>query len=272
MNQKERLEAIREKHQKEREKRKLLIRRITLAAATAAIIICTIFLVRGCILSISRHIAEKRQAEALQVTPTTEVESESVIDENGIDQTYFSSSAFVGNSFIEGISIYNLVNGANYFSKVGLNVNDAMTQTVQNGTVPVIDELKNDKKYSKIFMMFGENELGWVSSDSFAEQYGLLIEKAREYQPQAKIYLLAITPVTKKISEENHDNTNNESIMLYNDIIKQLAENNNAVYADIYSAVVDKDGNLPEGAAGDGIHFGKEYYIKCLIYIQNNLQ
>ena len=39
---------------------------------------------------------------------------------------------------------------------------------------------------------------------------------------------------------------------------------------DIYSAVADKDGNLPAGSASDGVHFGKDYYEKCLLYIQTN--
>ena len=89
---------------------------------------------------------------------------------------------------------YSLVEGADYFARIGLNVNDAMTKSTSTGTVPVIEELNNGKQYNKIFMIFGENELGWANSDTFVEQYGALIDKAKSYQSTAKIYLLAINP------------------------------------------------------------------------------
>ena len=121
-------------------------------------------------------------------------------------------------------------------------------------------------------MIFGENELGWANSDTFVEQYDALIDKAKSYQSTAKIYLLAITPVTKEVSDNNVDNTNNEQIVKYNELIKKLAESKGVVYADVYSAVVGEDGNLPDGVASDGIHFGEDYYKKCLVYIQNNIK
>ena len=269
MNQKERLEEIREKHKKEQEKRKILIHRLAVAVTGVIIIMLIACLIKSCVSSIESRREEKCQKGTSQEIQVTEIPA--LPDENGIIQAYFETSAFIGNSFAEGMSIYSLIDGADYFSRVGLNVNTALTETTVNDTIPVIDKLKNDKQYKKIFMIFGENELGWISSDSFSEQYEILIDKVREYQPQARLYLLSITPVTKKVSEENKDNTNNESIKMYNAIIRALAESEGADYADIYSAVVDKDGNLPEGAAGDGIHFGEEYYKKCLVYMQNNL-
>ena len=270
MNQKERLEAIRKKHKKEQEKRKIVIHRLIAGVAAIAVIAVVVFIVRGCAVFIGRCREVKHQEEEQTEIQATAVPN--VPDANGIEQMYFESSAFIGNSFAEGMALYALVDGADYFSRVGLNVNAALTETTANDKTVIIDKLKNDKKYSKIFMIFGENELGWINSDSFAEQYGALVDKAKEYQPQAKIYLLSITPVTKKVSEENKDNTNNESIKVYNDIIKALAESKGAEYADIYSAVADKDGNLSDEAASDGVHFGEEYYKKCLIYIQNNLR
>ena len=84
--------------------------------------------------------------------------------------------------------------------------------------------------------------------------------------------MLAITPVTKEVSDNNVDNTNNEQIVKYNELIKKLAESKGVVYADVYSAVFGENGNLPDGVASDGIHFGEDYYKKCLVYIQNNIK
>ena len=157
---------------------------------------------------------------------------------------------------------------ADFFAKTGLSVEQALEED-ENG-ISVVDGLADDKKYSRIFMMFGENELGWADSDVFAELYGKVIDQAAKYQPQARIYLLSITPITKKASDENVDNANNDLIRQYNELIKGLATEKGVTYMDIYSAVADKDGNLPAGSASDGVHFGKDYYEKCLLYIQNN--
>ena len=261
MNQKERLEMIRRKRLREQRRRKFLIRRVFVFAVAIIIAALVIFAIKGCVSSVSQR-AEQ--------TPTTAPAQKS--NSSDIDQNYYQNSAFIGNSFVDGMMNYSLVEGADYFARIGLNVNDAMTKSTSTGTVPVIEELNNGKQYNKIFMIFGENELGWANSDTFVEQYGALIDKAKSYQSTAKIYLFAITPVTKEVSDNNVDNTNNEQIVKYNELIKKLAESKGVVYADVYSAVVGEDGNLPDGVASDGIHFGEDYYKKCLVYIQNNIK
>ena len=273
MNQKERLEMIRRKRLREQRRRKFLIRRVFVFAVAIIIAALVIFAIKGCVSSVSQRAEQKRQEELAAMStqmPTTAPAQKS--NSSDIDQNYYQNSAFIGNSFVDGMMNYSLVDGADYFARIGLNVNDAMTKSTSTGTVPVIEELNNGKQYNKIFMIFGENELGWANSDTFVEQYGALIDKAKSYQSTAKIYLFAITPVTKEVSDNNVDNTNNEQIVKYNELIKKLAESKGVVYADVYSAVLGEDGNLPDEVASDGIHFGEDYYKKCLVYIQNNIQ
>lgn len=269
MDQKERLDLIKRKHEKERQKRKILLHRVFVGVLIVVIAIILIFSIKGCVSYISNVKEQKQlqeqQTPVPQITPIPTLSTE-------ISNEYYSNSAFVGNSFIDGMILYSFFDNVDYFSKVGLTVNGALTEPTSTGTVPVIDELNNGKSYNKIFMLFGENELGWDSKDTFLAQYGTLIDKARQYQPSSKIYLLNITPVTKAVSDKNENNINNDSIREMNELIKQLAQDKGAVYVDIYSAVVGEDGTLPDGAASDGVHFGEEYYKKCLLYIQNNIQ
>ena len=249
MNQKERLEMIRRKRLREQRRRKFLIRRVFVFAVAIIIAALVIFAIKGCVSSVSQRAEQKRQEELAAMstqTPTTAPAQKS--NSSDIDQNYYQNSAFIGNSFVDGMMNYSLVEGADYFARIGLNVNDAMTKSTSTGTVPVIEELNNGKQYNKIFMIFGENELGWANSDTFVEQYGALIDKAKSYQSTAK------------------------QIVKYNELIKKLAESKGVVYADVYSAVLGEDGNLPDGVASDGIHFGEDYYKKCLVYIQNNIK
>lgn len=273
MNQRERLEEIRRKHEEIQEKRRIRNHRILLASAAAAALALLIVIIAVSVSAISKHIEEKRAREAeiaAQATPSPEPAKEIHIDPNVISEDYYANSAFIGNSFADDLYTYALVPDADFFARTGLSVDDALSGG--DTGEPVTDELDNGKKYDRIFMIFGENELGWVDPGTFKDEYGELTDKVKEICPDSRVYLLSITPVTKKSSDENINVTNNDRIREYNEIIKTLAEEKDAVYADVYSAVADKDGNLPAGAATDGVHFGKEYYEKCLLYIQNNYE
>lgn len=273
LNQKERLEEIHKRHEEIQKKRRIRNHRIILAAAAAAALALLIVITAVSVNAISKHIAEKRAREAeiaAQATPSPEPAKEIHIDPNVISEDYYGTSAFIGNSFADDLYTYSLVPNADFFARTGLSVDDALAG--DGDKEPIVGELDNGKDYDRIFMIFGENELGWVDPGTFNDEYGELIDKVKEICPESRIYLLAITPVTKKSSDENINVTNNDRIREYNEIIKTLASEKNAVYADVYSAVADKDGNLPVGAATDGVHFGKEYYEKCLLYIQNNYE
>ena len=232
-------------------------------------------LIKGCVTSISSGIAKKNEeaakvaAEQAKAQENAQTPKPTIhIDPNVISEDYYSNCAFVGNSFADDLFTYGLLDDADFFAKTGLSVEQALKED-SNG-MTVIDGLSSNKKYDRIFMMFGENELGWPDPEMFATTYGKVIDQAKKYQPQSKIYLLSITPVTKKASDENVDHANNELIQQYNKLIKRVAGEKGATYMDIYSAVADPDGNLPAGSASDGVHFGKDYYKKCLLYIQNN--
>lgn len=272
MNQKERLRDIKRKHEQEQYRRRIFIHRLVFAASAAAVILVLVFAVKGLTSYISDKAGQKRAEKPAAASETPAPTRVVIENPNKISMNYYASSAFIGNSFVEGMIIYDLIDGTDYFTKIGLTVNDALTKCMDNSPYTVIEEINRGKRYNSLFMMFGENELGWVNPETFITQYGVIIDKAKQYQPQSKIYLLAITPVTKKVSEKNVDNTTNERIAEYNELIKKLAEDKGVVYADIHSAVKDADGVLPEGAASDGVHFGEEYYKKCLLYIQNNIQ
>lgn len=60
-------------------------------------------------------------------TPTTAPAQKS--NSSNIDQNYYQNSAFIGNSFVDGMMNYSLVEGVDYFARIGLNVNDAMTKS-----------------------------------------------------------------------------------------------------------------------------------------------
>lgn len=175
------------------------------------------------------------------------------------DYSVFDNCAFVGNSIFEGLYRYGVITRGKFFTKVGLNILSVYKDTTATGTVPIINELDTGN-YESIILLFGQNELGWPSVDSFIQHYSDFIDDVREKQPNARIFLAGLPPFSKEKSSEGGSNgLTNERVHLYNGRIEQLAQSKNCYYISVPDAMTDADGALPSEATSDGIHLNLEY-------------
>ena len=69
----------------------------------------------------------------------------------------------------------------------------------------------------------GANELGWIYPDMFIEQYSQLIDDIKELQPNAKICVQSILPVSAERSETDDVYNNTKIENLNNMIINMTA-------------------------------------------------
>ncbi|MCH4239107.1 MAG: GDSL-type esterase/lipase family protein [Oscillospiraceae bacterium] len=167
-------------------------------------------------------------------------------------------AALVGNSCVEGLAMQDVLPEADFYARVGLTVQTAFTKTAAGGTQPVMQAL-GSKKYSKVLLEFGENELGWGSTQAFYNAYAKLVDYVKKVQPGAKVYIQSILPVSAAVSQRNVDQENNRRIEEYNALLQKLAKQEGAVYLDAASVMKDADGCLPNDAAEDGIHLNRKY-------------
>lgn len=176
------------------------------------------------------------------------------------DYSVFADCAFLGNSTFEGLYKYGVITNSHFFTKVGLNVNSVYTATTSTGSVPVIDEL-NTGSYRAVILMFGQNECGWPSLDTFISKYAQLLNDVWARQPEAKLFITAVPPVSKEVSDQGANGVTNEHIDYINNGLKQLADNTpNAYFITVPPIMVASDGTLrPEASGGDGIHLNLEY-------------
>lgn len=204
-----------------------------------------------------------RGAEETPQIPEPPLATEPVAEEPPAPaaRTDYSDVALLGNSQIDSFRIYDTLPGADYLYRVGLTVKTVFEKPMVNDTVPVIDKL-NEKQYGYIFLLFGENELGWSYPEIFVQEYGKVIDAARERQPEAKLYIQSILPVSAKVSQKNEDNTNNARIEEYNGMLRTLAEEKSVEYLDVAAIMKDETGCLPDEASVDGVHPGKAYCQK----------
>lgn len=185
-----------------------------------------------------------------------------------VDLTYFDDAVFIGDSRTEGLFLNTGLSNATSFAHMGLMVDTVFTQpliNVNGEKVPVIDALKKTA-FSKVYIMLGVNETGWVYGSAFVKKYGEIVDAIREINPEAVIYIQEIMPVSKQVSD-THSYVKNPRITEYNQLLLQLAEEKQVYYIDTASAVAEADGTLPEDAAPDGIHLVRAYCQRWLDYL-----
>ena len=183
----------------------------------------------------------------------------------------YSDAAFIGDSRTEALKTYGLLKGADYYTYKGLKVDTVFTEPcidVDGSKMTVMDAIGR-KQYKRIYIMLGVNELGWVSTDIFIDDYGKIIDKLKETQPGATIYVQSILPVSAKKSEID-EIYNNPRINEFNGLIQAMAEEKGVTYLPVNTAVMDETGALPAGASTDGVHPNIDYCRKWTAYLDEN--
>lgn len=218
---------------------------------------------------ISQNASQKATSSSSADSASTNLSTSSKSKNTKYDNTNFEDSVFIGNSLVETLGCYGIIDNADFYGRVNLTVKTIFTKSTANGTVPVIDELKK-KQYKKVFIMLGMNELGWLTK-SFTDAYGKVVDAVKERQPKAQIYIQSILPVSAAVSARNKDNTNNARIDEYNLLLKELAQQKNVKYIDPASALKNSAGCLPDEAAADGQHPNKRYCEIWADYLRKNI-
>lgn len=268
---------------KKRKRRRILVSRVVLCVGVVVIVIAGFtFFLSGLLnqshsqAAKSPHQLSKQQSSTQSAapasaasTPAASTASSAAPASSSVQAADLSGSVMVGNSYVEDLQGCNLLPQMDFFDRVGLNLNTVFTKTTTTGHVPIIDELSG-KSYSKVYLLFGENELGWYDKPFYAG-YGKVVDAVRQRQPNATIYIQSIFPISAAESAKNIDQTNNQRIVQVNGMLQQLAQEKGVKYLDAASAVIGPDGNLPDGAAPDGIHFNKSYCQKWADYLKTHV-
>ena len=88
--------------------------------------------------------------------------------------------------------------------------------------------------------MLGINEIGTGTADTFAEQYGKVINTIREKQPDAIIFIQSIMHVTKKKDKEE-TYIKNKEIDKRNKKLKELTNGYDIIWLDENEVFDKKD-------------------------------
>ena len=188
-----------------------------------------------------------------------------------VDEEFFSDTAFIGNSLAQGMMLYSGLKTPDYYATQSISVSNIYYEKAINAGngvyITILDALAR-KDHAKIYIMLGLNEIS-MSEEEFVQRYGDLIDRIREIQPKAAIYLQSMTPVTAAQSESGSV-FNNKRIRRYNELIQALAADKKCHFLDVYSSIADENGDLPAGGSFDGIHPYTKYYKAWKEYLKTH--
>ena len=187
-----------------------------------------------------------------------------------VDDEYFNDALFIGDSRTVGLSEYcePLDTRATFYSKVSLTIYDVMKKEfiqTDNGKIGVEKGL-TDNQYAKIYIMLGLNEIGTGDTQYFVDAYKEVVDKIRELQPDAIIYIQGIMHVTARKSD-NDKFFNNARINERNQALSELADQKTIFYIDMNESVDDENGNLDGSLSFDDVHLKASSYERWHEYL-----
>lgn len=173
---------------------------------------------------------------------------------------YFDNTLFIGDSRTVGLSEYGDLGNADVFADDGMSVYKIWNSDVKlnTGEKTTLESLLKQKKYDKIYIMLGINELGY-DYDQTVKVFQEFIQKIQTIEPSAILYIEGNLHVTEKKSNTS-DIYNNKNIDRFNKAISQIADNRTIFYIDVNELFDDESGSLAEEYTADAAHILAKYY------------
>ncbi|MCM1175659.1 MAG: GDSL-type esterase/lipase family protein [Blautia sp.] len=181
-----------------------------------------------------------------------------------VGEDYFQDAAFLGDSRTIGISDYAGLD-ADFYCENGMTIYKLLGEKgvtwQKTGEKVDLNQVLQQKRYGKIYIMLGMNELGYGDTGYFREHYQAVLEQIREWQPQAVIFLMANLHVS---AEKNNLQTefNNININAKNVAAATLADGIDVFYLDSNPYFTDENGLLKADLTFDGVHLYADNYAE----------
>jgi lysophospholipase L1-like esterase len=214
-----------------------------------------------------------------ELTPDPELEDVPFVPPVSAD-AFFDGSLFIGDSILEGIRLYVIQSRATettlgsaefLTSQAGIALKDLLGERdwglgyrYQGESLP-LEEILSRIAPTRVFLLLGLNDLADEDGNDAAaavERYGRFLDRLGEWLPEAEVTVLLNPP--KVDSSWLPDYTanrafSNELIREFDQGLRTLCEEREIPWVDLYAALADEDGNLPDRYCRDGfLHLSSE--------------
>lgn len=200
-----------------------------------------------------------------QVTP--------VHDFQTVGDEYFSDAVFIGDSRTVSLYDYAGWEDATYYCSSGMRLDGVFGEPNRkfkdgNWKENIGDALQT-KQFAKVYIMLGINDMGVGDLAYFEDLYRSVIDKIREWQPDAIIYIQGIMRVSTVRSNKG-DYINNQAIIDRNEILKTFDNGRDIIYLDVNEVVCDEAGGLTAEYTFDGVHLYAKYVYLWTDYLKEH--
>ena len=178
-----------------------------------------------------------------------------------VPATEFDNSLFIGDSRTLGLLYYGNLGNADVFATRGMTAARALTESVSVKSTSYeikLEPLMAQKKYDRIYIMLGINEIGGTIQ-GISRTYTNLFNKVRAAQPEAQIYVCANLLITHERSSKDSI-YNNTRLNAINDFIATLADGNLVKYINVNEIFSDSNGAFGAAYTTDDFHPIPKYY------------
>ena len=161
---------------------------------------------------------------------------------------FFDDAAFIGDSISLKLQHYQTEFGvfgsATFLTAGSYSVNHAVNGTMfltYRGQQMTPEDALAACGAKKVFILLGMNDIALTGIDKAIQNWGVLIGRIREKNPDIVIYIQSGTPI---IIGGEMKTLNNANMNKYNERLKIFAMENGCFYVDVASAMKDSNGGL----------------------------
>ena len=200
------------------------------------------------------------------------------------DADWFENAVFVGDSVTLKLSYYcaahpEALGGAEFFCAGSLGYTNALwdlddpeaVHPYYQGATHLTEECAEVTGKDNVFIMLGMNDIGLYGTQGAMDSCKKLIANILKKTPDAHIYIQSVTPMIKSAQI---DSFNNKLVKEFDGMLKDYCEKSHYKYLDVFSALADKDGNLPDDLCSDpdsmGLHFNDTSCQMWVEYLKKN--
>ena len=182
----------------------------------------------------------------------------------------FENALFIGDSRTVGLYEYAGISDADFYANTGMSV-FTMFKDESEGNVRdvLLEQLLTERKYDRIYLMLGINELGYPLQ-MVVDKYAQVVARVRELQPEAYLHLQANMHVTAARSATDKLYNNENLNKLNQEAVAPLADNEYIFYLDVNALFDDEQGGLIDEYTGDGVHLYARHYGLWADWLREN--
>lgn len=144
-------------------------------------------------------------------------------------------------------------------------INSGVDGEFTDGVLENMDSRVYKYNPSKVFILIGTNDIyKGKTIDEITENVDKIVKNIKKNRPHCQIYLESLYPINATNNEKIHmdmvKNRTNKFIKQINKKYKIIAKENNITYIDMYSKLLDDNGNLNIDYTKEGLHLVDEGY------------